>query len=271
MIAVKMPCSGLTPDGDREGHRQRQRDDADRQAGAAVGEEAAAVVAARIVEQARTEAGDLASSARQRQVRRREAPAIGARDGHRERVAGRQPLEVRSGDGVGSARCRRRGRRSAPSCAGRPSPRAAPGRCRQTHVVPGRSRRAAAGRCADSRGRPWRGRAAAASGGRRHGASPLGDAAAHASSQRGARQRPADRRQEASRDESSNGSPTRQLRGCPLGLTLWKTRSRRVPLHRIRREGVDVQARVVFAPAGLAGPRPSDGRNEGLPRFRWPR
>ena len=56
MMAVKMPCSGLTPRGDREGHRQRQRDDADRDAGADVGGEAAAVVAGERVDQARPEA-----------------------------------------------------------------------------------------------------------------------------------------------------------------------------------------------------------------------
>ena len=55
MMAVHRPASGLRPGGDGEGHGQRQGDDADREAGAQVAQEALAVVAAQGVEQAGTE------------------------------------------------------------------------------------------------------------------------------------------------------------------------------------------------------------------------
>ena len=56
MMAVNRPASGLHARGDGKGHRQRQRHDAHRDAGAQVGTEALAVVALQGVEQARPEA-----------------------------------------------------------------------------------------------------------------------------------------------------------------------------------------------------------------------
>jgi hypothetical protein len=55
MMAVTRPCSGLA-----YANRQRQRDDADREAGADVGGEAVAVVTAQRVNQARAEGVELA-------------------------------------------------------------------------------------------------------------------------------------------------------------------------------------------------------------------
>ena len=77
-MAVIRALLWLEARGDRKGHRQRQGDDADRDAGADVGQRAVAVVAAQRVNQARTNGStdrERTAGTRQRvQDRRRRRP-----------------------------------------------------------------------------------------------------------------------------------------------------------------------------------------------------
>jgi hypothetical protein len=79
---------GLDAGGDREGHRQRQRDHADRDAGGGVAGEVTAVVAAQRIDEARAE---------DREIEPRRAARDGAaRTAHLIRIPGCAPLSTSS-------------------------------------------------------------------------------------------------------------------------------------------------------------------------------